>query len=97
MPEFSLLLMDRTTWLHARNIHTGKPIVLFYFSPYCPYCKAQTKEIIEDMDKLKNIQFYFVASSPLSAAKMFYNEYQLTKYSNIVTGIDTANVIQGLF
>lgn len=97
LPEFSMLLADSTTWLRARDIPGGKPIALFYFSPYCPYCKAQTKEIIDDMDKLKDIRFYFITSLPLSDLKPFYNEYQLQKYPNITAGVDTARVVSDYF
>lgn len=97
LPDFSMLLPDSTTWVRSRDIPTGKPIVLFYLSPYCPYCKAQTKEIIEDMHKLKNIQFYFITSFPLPDFKYFCKEYQLEKYSNITTGLDTAHAISDYF
>ncbi|NII25840.1 redoxin domain-containing protein [Pseudoflavitalea sp. X16] len=97
LPEFSLLLPDSATWFNSKNIPSGKPIAIFYFNPYCPYCKAQTTEIIEDMDKLKNIQFYFVTNYPLMDLKKFYNEYQLVKYPNITTGVDTGMVVNDYF
>jgi thiol-disulfide isomerase/thioredoxin len=97
MPDFSILLTDSITWFHTRDIPTGKPIVLFYFSPYCPYCKAQAKEIVEDMDRLKDIQFYFISGYPLPTVKEFYGQYKLDKYSNITIGIDSANLISDYF
>ena len=97
MPDFSILLTDSITKIHTRNISTGKPIVLYYFSPYCPYCKAQTKSIIEHIDELKNIQFYFISSFPLSAVKDYFKEYQLAKYSNIKVGLDSARFVSDYF
>jgi len=97
MPDFSLLLLDSTTKMHTRDIPTGKPIVLFCFSPYCPYCKAQTKKIVEDMDRLKDIQFYFISNFPLPSVKEFYKEYQLAKYPNITIGIDSAQSVSDYF
>ena len=97
IPEFNLLLTDSTTWLNIPKSSVANPIVLFYFSPNCPYCKAQTKEIIEDMDKLKNIQFYFVSSFPIPLLKAYSKEYKLAKYPNITTGRDTAHVIGDYF
>lgn len=90
MPDFSILLTDSITVLHSRDIPAGKPAVIFYLNPYCPYCKAQTKEVIEDMDQLNNINFYFISRYPLADVKAFYKEYQLKKYPNITVGLDTA-------
>lgn len=97
LPEFNLLLTDSTTWLNTRNIPAGKPTVLFYFSPTCPYCRAQTEEIIEDMDKLKSMQFYFITSSSLAGLKSFCKEFELSKYRNIISGVDTGHIVSDYF
>jgi len=97
MPELNLLLTDSTTWLHTSKIPSGKPVALFFYSPYCPFCKAQTKEIIEEMDELKNIQFYFISNFPIQTVKEFKKVYQLEKYSNIITGIDTSHFVNDYF
>lgn len=93
LPEFSILLTDSTTWLHSRDITVNKPFVLFVFSPHCPFCKAQTKKIIEDRDLLKDIHFYFISHFPLSAIKDYIKEFQLDKQPNITVGLDSANFI----
>jgi thiol-disulfide isomerase/thioredoxin len=92
MPDFNILLSDNTV-LHTRDIPSDKSVVLFYFSPYCPFCKAVTQNIIEDMDDLNKIRFYFITSYGLSDMEDFIKEHQLTKYTNITVGIDTANFI----
>jgi thiol-disulfide isomerase/thioredoxin len=97
MPEFSMLLTDSTTWLNTNKLSTGKPTTFFYFSPFCPYCKAQTKEIIEDMDRLKNINFYFISKFPMPNLKAFQKEYQLAKYPNINIGMDTSTFVMDYF
>lgn len=97
MPAFSLLLIDSTTSLSSVNMPKGNPIVFFYFSPFCPYCIKQTKEIIEDMDKLKDIQFYFISNFPFQDVKRFNSEYSLGKYPNITVGLDTANFVADYF
>lgn len=97
LPDFKLLLPDSTTYFNTSSISPGKPIVLFYFSPYCPYCRAQTKEIIEDIDKLKDIQFYFITSFPFTAMKNYYEKYQLGKYPNITIGLDSSHFVSDYF
>jgi len=97
LPSFSLLQMDSTSWLHSRDIPEGKPFVLFYFSPYCPYCRAETKKIVEDMEMLKDIHLYFVSSFPLAAVKSYYTEFKLKKYPNITFCLDSANYVMEYF
>lgn len=97
MPRFSLLLMDSTTRFNSTSIPSDKPIVLFYFSPYCPHCRAQTKKIIEDIDILKDIRFYFISEYPLPDVKRFYEKYQLAKYPNITVGLDSARFVMDYF
>lgn len=97
LPSFDLLSPDSSTWIHTNEAPKGKPVALFYFSPRCPYCKAQTKEMINNMDKLKNIQFYFITPFPFEEMKQFFKEYELGKYPNISTGVDTAMAVGNYF
>jgi thiol-disulfide isomerase/thioredoxin len=93
LPEFSILLTDSTTRLHSRDIPANKPFVLFVFSPFCPYCKAQTKKIIEDRELLGDIHFYFISRFALSDVKKYINEFQLDKQPNITVGLDSAGFV----
>jgi thiol-disulfide isomerase/thioredoxin len=97
LPGFNLLLTDSTTWINTSQVPKGKPVVLYYFNPHCPYCKAQTKDIIEEIDKLKGIQFYFITPFPFADMKRFSKEYELGKYPNISTGFDTASAMGNYF
>lgn len=97
LPAFNILLPDSLTYFNTANIPTGKPIVLFNFNPDCPYCRAQMTEIIDDMNKLKDMQFYLVTTYPISEMRRFYNEYKLDQYPNIVVGRDTADFVVNYF
>lgn len=97
LPAFNILLTDSITVLNTSNISAGKPVALFYFSPYCPYCRAQTQEIVEEMDDLKDIQFYFVTSYPLSTLRGFKEQYKLGKFPNITIGVDKDRFIGKYF
>lgn len=83
LPTFNLLLTDSTTQLNTNNIRIGQPFVLFYFSPSCPYCRAQTEEIKDNIKSLKQIQIYFITAFPLAKIKDFEKHYSLSKYNNI--------------
>lgn len=97
LPSFNVQLIDSTTYINTGNIETGKPVALFYFSPECPHCRSQMEEIIEDMDRLKSIQFYLLTSYSVSDMKHFSSEYRLSSYPNIIVGKDTANFLLKYF
>jgi thiol-disulfide isomerase/thioredoxin len=88
MPAFNVLLMDSTTKLNMGGIPAGNPVVILLFSPYCPYCRAETEEIIDDMKSLKNIRFYFLSNFPFDPIKQYAEHYRLDKYKNITVGQD---------
>lgn len=96
-PEFSMQLSDSISYFNTISITAGKPSALFYFGPHCPYSRAQIEEIIEDMDRLKDIHFYLVTRSPLPAMRKFYEDYHLDKYPNISIGRDTAHFVADYF
>ena len=89
LPSFNLLLMDSTTLFNTNDIPEGKPIVLYFFDPDCPYCRAQTEEIITNMKSFMNVRFYIFSSFPFQQIKMYSDHYQLEFYSNIKIGRDS--------
>lgn len=97
LPEFSILLTDSITLIHSQNFSTNKPFALLYFSPHCPFCKAQTKKIIEDKEMLQGIHFYFISNFPLSEVKTYIKEFQLDKQPNITVALDSANFVNDYF
>jgi len=97
MPYFDLLLPDSITYLNTRDIPKGKPIVLFYFGPSCPYSQSEMEDIVSDMQQLKDIRFYIFTHAPFPAMKAFYQHYRLKQYGNIVAGIDSANFFEHYF
>jgi len=87
LPSFNVLLVDSTK-LNTNKLPTDKPIVLFFMSPYCPYCKAQTEEIISEINSLSNIRLYILTSLPFQPLKDYYYHYKLNKYPNIMVAQD---------
>ena len=90
MPSFDILLPDGLTKINTSSIPEGKPIVLFKFAPWCPYCKLQTEELVSQVNSLKNIRFYFITSTSFPEFKMFYDHYKLNNYENITAGQDSS-------
>lgn len=97
MPDFSLLSTDSITWIYSRDIPKGKPTVILYFSPYCPYCKSLTQKITDEIDIMKDIQFYFISFYTISEIKTYSKEFQLAKYPNVITAFDSAATLHTYF
>ena len=97
LPLFKFLMQDGVTYFDTKNIQTGNPSVLLYYNPRCLYCRSQLEDILQNMNYLNNIQFYLISDYPLSEIKEFYNKYQLSKYPNIICGIDQSNFINNYF
>ncbi len=97
MPSFKLLLEDSITYVDTKNIPIGKPVVLFYYGPHCPYSRSQMDEIVEEIRTLKNIHFYVFTSAPFSEMKKFNRYYKLNQYANITTGFDGIHFFSDYF
>ena len=92
MPTFTMLLMDSITPFTNHNLQTGKPTFFMYMSPTCPYCKMETRRIINNIEKMKEFQFvFFTDKKRLSNLKKFSYKFNINKYPNISLVIDTGH------
>ena len=88
IPSFDLLLIDSITHFSTDRIPSGKPIVLLYFSPDCEHCQKLTADIINHMNILNNINFYFITYDPYDRMKTFDYYFGIGRFSNIRIGRD---------
>jgi len=88
IPAVNLLLTDSSSYLNTKDIPKGQWTVLFYFSPECPYCRAQMTEITEKINQLKAVRIYAMTFGRFNSFKDFSDEFKLNKFSNITTGLD---------
>lgn len=91
IPSFNILLIDGDSSLNVGKMLAGKPTIIFLFSPTCPYCRALTREIINDKKNLSNIRFYLISSLSYNKVKSYYNYFELEKYSYISIAQDYKN------
>jgi len=87
-PSFSILLPDSSTYIDIGAVPSGKPFVLFYFSPQCPFCRMELKEIVHNSKQLEDIQFFIFTPFPFKEMRDFYREFQIEKVPNVRMGID---------
>ena len=94
IPDFKFKLLDSSTYLKTINLAHNKPFILFFYSPHCPYCRKQTELMLKSMNKLDSTKIYMLTSFSIKEAKSFSSEYNLTKYPNIISGIDSLDIIR---
>jgi len=88
LPSFNLLLEDSVSKIDPSHSSKGSPVVLFYFTPGCPYCQAELKGIITHISSLNDIHFYLFTCARFAEMKAFSKYFQLQKYRNIRVGVD---------
>lgn len=88
MPDLKLMLMDSTTILNTRDIPTGKPSLLIFFSPDCEHCQSETRDLLKKMDSLKKVNLYFITIDSLQRMKVFNGYFGLHKYPNVIVARD---------
>ena len=88
LPDFKLLLPDSATNFYTEQLSSKKTTILISFSPECDHCKQQTKEIIENIERLKNVQIVMATTLPFEMMKAFHAEYKIASYKNIIMGRD---------
>lgn len=88
LPDFKLLLTDSSSSFYTEQLSKKKNTILMSFSPDCDHCKNQTKELIENIKQLKDVQIVMATTYPFNMMKDFYNAYNIAKYKNIIMGRD---------
>lgn len=88
LPSFDIVLASRELNINTKDIPNGNPIVLFYFSPYCPFCEMEMKEIENNINRLKDINFYIITSYSYGEMDAFWTKSELRNYDNIKMGVD---------
>lgn len=89
IPQLDLLLADSTTRINLKDIHTEKSFIVIEMSPYCPHCRAEISDIINHMEYFKDNQIFLITAFPYKDLKYLNERFELNKYSNIKTGIDS--------
>jgi thioredoxin-related protein len=95
IPPFRIFTKD-STYLTPANLKKGKPVMIVYFAPDCTHCQHFTDELKMRMDKeakkkektFSNTQIVMVTFTDLLNMKLFYIDFGLAKYHNIMMGTE---------
>ncbi|MBS1668873.1 MAG: thioredoxin family protein [Bacteroidetes bacterium] len=88
VPKFRILKVDSSSYYTNSDLRKHHETLIMYFSPECDHCKHQTKDLIAEMDKLKNIDIVMATYFPFSEMKNFYSNFHISNYNNIKLGRD---------
>jgi thiol-disulfide isomerase/thioredoxin len=97
MPEINLVGLDSSTQFTTKEIAEGKTTILFSFEPWCPYCKAQTEEMVSEMKKFKQVNIYMLSSSHFSLLNDFYSHFKLASFPNVKVFVDSTKELRKYF
>ncbi|WP_448700857.1 TlpA family protein disulfide reductase [Mucilaginibacter sp. AW1-3] len=95
IPPFKILSKD-SAFITPANLKKGKPVMIVYFAPDCTHCQHFTEELKSEMDgekkkginTLRNTQIVMVTFTAVLNMKLFYINYELAKYPNIMMGTE---------
>lgn len=96
-PKLNILMPGKNEYFNTANLPLNKTNVFFYFSPTCPHCRVQMRTIVDNMDKLKDVQFTILTIANVAFTEPFIDRYHLRDYSNVVVGIDTGFIFPKYF
>jgi thiol-disulfide isomerase/thioredoxin len=88
LPPVKLLLTDSTTYFTKENFRKGSPVLIMQFNPDCEHCQKETEELLDSIDRFKDIQIVMATMMQFGTMKPFCEKYKLAKYKNITVGQD---------
>jgi thiol-disulfide isomerase/thioredoxin len=97
IPAFNLLLPDSTWFTKDQLPGSYDYTIIVYFSPDCPHCQHEAREIVAKMDSLKNSFFVFAAYKSLEDVQGFASYYGLDKFKNVRVGRDPQYFIPSFY
>jgi len=88
LPQFTIMRLPDSTRFTREDLPRKKPSIIMLFSPDCEHCKHAMHDLLAKYDEWKNAELVLVSSLDFEYIRKFYDEYQLSKYPNIVIGRD---------
>jgi thioredoxin-related protein len=88
IPPFKLLETDSVHYISRDNLKKNHKVLLMFFSPDCEHCKHQTRDMLADFSKFKDIEIVMATYQPFEELKTFYNYYRIGDHPNIYIGRD---------
>lgn len=88
LPPVKLLMLDSSSHFTKDDYAKKKDVLIILFNPDCEHCQKETKEIVDSIDRFKNVQIVMATMMPFEKMTKFNEDYKLANYKNIVVGQD---------
>ncbi len=89
MPDITFQMVeDSTQFIQTADLPRDKPLVVFYYSVTCPYCRAQLKDFINKKERLKDLNILLLTNVPPLYAQKFAEEFKIPEQEFIIHAID---------
>ena len=88
IPAFNIRKMPDSSSFTNNLMQKNKPTVLIFFNPDCEHCQHATKNMVEKIDKLKDVQILMVSVLDYGLVRKFYEDYKIADYPNITMARD---------
>jgi peroxiredoxin len=88
LPSLNVLALDSSTVLNTKDLRKNRPIIIFYFSPDCEHCEAETVDLLSNMQFLTNAQIFFLSPAVVGDIVKFSHIFHLERYANITIASD---------
>jgi len=97
LPSFEYRSIDSITIVNTKDIPEDRPIVIIHFGSDCRDCQQTTDSLLQNMEKVKNVRFYFLSIEKFSQVTLFRDYYKLDKYPNVTVGQDYTHFLPKYF
>lgn len=88
IPPYRILTTD-SIYITPADLKKHKPVMIIYFSPDCSHCQHLMYEMKPKMKDFNNLQIVMITFAlPLKASQVFYRDFALAKYRNIIVGTE---------
>lgn len=91
LPSFAMTLADSSTHMNSADIPKGKPFILLSFATWCPFCRAQTSEIVKHIDDFKDSHIYMLTEGSYQSLRDYKKHFQLDRYPEITVAMDDSS------
>ena len=88
LPTFNLSKAPDSTSFSKKDLNKDLPVIFIVFNPDCEFCQHETRDLIKNIDKFRNVQIVMVSYMPFDLMLAFYNKYNIAKYPNITMAHD---------
>lgn len=88
LPAFRILQTDSASWFTKSELPKSEYTIIIYFSPDCGHCQYEAKEVVKNIDSLRNTFLLWVSYKSITEIREFAQHYGLDQYKNMRIGRD---------